>query len=142
MGLALEEARKASQMDEVPGGAVIVQEGQLLSRAHNLREKNQDLLAHAELLAIKEAEGKLGSWRLENCRLYVSLEPCLMCIGAIIQSRISHLIYACPDPKGGFSSRYNLDKGDLWTHKIKINSGIYAEESSRLLKDFFKELRK
>lgn len=142
MNLALEEAQKAFKANEVPVGAVIVQGDSLLSLAHNLREKDQNLLAHAELLAIKKAGEKLNSWRLEDCKLYVSLEPCLMCFGAIVQARLSHLIYACPDPKAGFSSFYALDKAKSWNHKIKISSGICSSESSLLLKKFFKKLRK
>lgn len=142
MGLALEEAKKAFQKAEVPVGAVVVKGNEVLSRAHNLRENEQNPLSHAELLSLEGASKKLNSWRLEDCKLYVSLEPCLMCIGAIVQSRISHLIYACPDPKGGFSSYYALDKAASWRHKIKISSGIYRHESSLLLKKFFKELRK
>ena len=102
MNLALEEAQKAFHIAEIPVGAVIAKGDELLSRTHNLREKDENPLGHAELLAIKEASKKLNSWRLKDCRLYVSLEPCLMCIGAIVQARISHLIYACPDSKGGF----------------------------------------
>ena len=135
MNLALEEAKKAYQKNEVPVGAVLSRGDKLLCRAHNLREKHQNLLGHAELLVLKKAGQKLKSWRLEDCRLYVSLEPCLMCMGAIIQSRIPYLMYACPDPKGGFSSRYALNKG--WTHKIKIKTGIGSKESSLLLKSFF-----
>ena len=142
MNLALEEAKKAFKIAEVPVGAVIVKGNEVLSRTYNLREKNNNSLGHAELLAIEEASKKLNSWRLENCKLYVSLEPCLMCIGAIIQARISHLIYACPDSREGFSSYYSLDKTKFWKHKIKINSGFYCHESSLLLKRFFKELRK
>ena len=141
MNLALKEARKAFQAGEVPVGAVVVKGNELLSQSHNLRESDNNPIGHAELLAIKSASENLNSWRLEDCRLYVSLEPCLMCIGAIIQSRISDLIYACPDPKGGFSSYYGLDKHNSWTHKIKIRSGIGSDESSQLLKKFFKELR-
>ena len=141
MNLALEEANKAFQKKEVPVGAVIVKEGQLLSRSHNLRETGHNPLGHAELCAIKEAGEKLQSWRLENSKIYVSLEPCLMCMGAIIQARVSRLIYACPDPKAGFSSFYKLDKQKFWTHKLKISSGICSDKSSKLLKDFFKKLR-
>ena len=113
----------------------------ILSQSHNLREKDNNALGHAELLAIKEASKKLASWRMEDCRIYVSLEPCLMCIGAIIQARISQLIYACSDPKRGFSSYYGLDRHSSWKHKIKIISGIYSHESSLLLKKFFNKLR-
>lgn len=141
MRLAWCEAQKAFQKNEVPVGAVVVQGDELLSQSSNSRQGDQDPLAHAELLAIRKASKKLNSWRLEKCRLYVSLEPCLMCMGAIIQARFTHLFYACPDPKGGFSSRYALDKGKNWTHQIQISSGIYSEESSLLLKEFFKKLR-
>ena len=141
MDLALEEAQKAFQIAEVPVGAVIVKENKLLSRSHNLREKDKNPLGHAELLAIKEASKKLNSWRLEDCQLYVSLEPCLMCIGAIIQARISHLIYACPDSKRGFSSYYKLTQNKEWRHKLDITSQVGSKESSLLLKKFFKGLR-
>ncbi len=141
MNSALEEAEKAFHSEEVPVGAVITKNGKILSRARNLREANNNPLGHAELLAIKIAAEKLSSWRLEGCSLYASLEPCLMCLGACLQSRISHLIYACPDPKEGFSSRYNLDKQNSWRHKIKISRGIGSDKSSRLLKKFFKNLR-
>ena len=96
MNVALEEAQKAFRIAEVPVGAVIVKENKLLSRSHNLREKDKNPLGHAEILAIREASRKLNSWRLEDCQIYVSLEPCLMCIGAIIQARISHLILCLP----------------------------------------------
>ena len=141
MSFALKEAKKAFQLKEVPVGAIVVKEEKILSKAFNLRESKQNPLGHAELLAINKASIKLDSWRLEDCKLYVSLEPCLMCIGAILQARLSHLIYACPDPKGGFSSFYHLDKNYQWKHKMKITSGVLAQESSFLLKDFFKKLR-
>jgi len=141
MNLALEEALKAFQLKEVPVGAVITKNGELLSQNHNLRETNNNPLGHAELLAIKTASEKLNSWRLEGCSLYVSLEPCLMCLGAILQTRISHLIYACFDSKGGFSSHYKLDKQNTWKYKITISKGIYSNKSSQLLKKFFKDLR-
>ena len=141
MKRALSEAEKAFKKNEVPVGAVLVKKGKLLSSTHNLREKGRNLLGHAEILALQAGGRKLKSWRLTGCCLYVSLEPCLMCMGAIVQSRISHLFYACSDFKTGFSSYYGLDKQEYWTHRININSGIYAEESSQLLKKFFKGLR-
>ena len=141
MNVALEEAQKAFRIAEVPVGAVIVKENKLLSRSHNLREKDKNPLGHAEILAIREASRKLNSWRLEDCQIYVSLEPCLMCIGAIIQARISHLIYACPDPKRGFSSYYKLTQNTKWKHKLSITSQVTSKESSLLLKKFFKGLR-
>lgn len=139
--LALKEAKKAFKKSEIPVGAVVAKGELLLSQAHNRREKEQSPLAHAELLAIQQASKKLNSWRLEGCQLYVSLEPCLMCMGAILQARFSDLIYACPDPKGGFSSLYNLTQQESWKHKINIHSGIKSQESSLLLKSFFKKLR-
>ena len=141
MSFAIKEAEKTFQLKEIPVGAIVVKEEKILSKAFNLRESKQNPLGHAELLAINKASKRLNSWRLETCKLYVSLEPCLMCIGAILQARLSHLIYACPDPKGGFSSFYHLDKNPQWKHKMKITSGILAQESSFLLKDFFKKLR-
>ena len=142
MSLALKEAQRARQLKEVPVGAVVVRENAVLSKAYNLREKKNDPLGHAELLAIRKAARKLNSWRLEGCKLYVSLEPCLMCMGSIIQARLSHLIYACEDPKEGFSSRYGLLREKDMQKKIKISSGPCAEQSSLLLKTFFRELRK
>ena len=142
MDLALVSAQKAERMGEVPVGALIVKDAEVLSQAHNLKEKNQDPLGHAELLCIKETTSYLKSWRLEGYALYSSLEPCLMCMGAILQARLSRLIYACSDPKAGFSSRYDLSsKQNLWNHNLEISSGCRAEESSRLLKKFFKKLR-
>lgn len=149
MEQALKQAQKAFQLKEVPVGAVIVRGDKKLSQAHNTRESQQDPLGHAELLAIRKASQKLGSWRLEGCKIYVSLEPCLMCMGAILQARISQLIYACPEPKAGFSSYYDLNSLNSseqtapppWTKKINIRSGVRAEESSLLLKKFFKNLR-
>jgi len=141
MKKALKQAEKAFHKSEVPVGALIVRDKTIISRACNLREKKQNPLGHAEILAIKKASRKLNSWRLEGCSLYVTLEPCLMCIGAVLQARISELIYGCLDPKTGFSSYYGLDKQKNWNHKIKIQSLVCVEESSRLLKDFFKALR-
>ena len=143
MKKAIEQAKKAFQVGEAPVGAVIVQEGQIISQAFNLREKNNNPLGHAENLVISKASRKLNSWRLENCSIYVSLEPCLMCFGAILQARISSLVYACPDPKTGFSSYYGLDKLKKWNKKrldIQFHP-LFEQESSSLLKDFFQRLR-
>ena len=142
MALALKEAEKAFKKSETPIGAVVAKGNSLLSQAHNTREKEQSPLGHAELSAIQKASKKLNSWRLEGCQLYVSLEPCLMCMGAILQARFSDLFYACPDPKGGFSSFYDLPQQKNWKHKINIHSEIRSRESSLLLKSFFKQLRK
>ena len=141
MSQALKEAEKAFNKSEIPVGAVIAQGEQLISQAHNTREKEHSPLGHAELSAIQKASKKLNSWRLENCQIYISLEPCLMCMGAILQARFSDLFYACPDSKGGFSSFYNLPQQTNWKHKINIHSGIRSQESSLLLKKFFKNLR-
>ena len=141
MQKALEQAKKAFQKEEAPVGAVIVRENQILSQSFNLREKQNNPLGHAEISAIYKASQKLNSWRLENCSIYVSLEPCLMCVGAILQARISELLYACADLKTGFSSRYQLEKHPLWNSNLKIRSGICEQESSQLLKNFFQKLR-
>lgn len=142
MEQALKQAQEAFRLKEVPVGAVIVRGEEQLSEAFNIREGKQDPLGHAELLAIQKASKRLNSWRLEGCRIYVSLEPCLMCMGAIVQARISQLIYACSDPKGGFSSHYGLNQEGSLKSKIAIFSGVRAEESSLLLKKFFQKLRK
>ena len=141
MRLALIEAQTAFQKREVPVGSVIVRGDLVLSRSHNFRERDQDPLSHAEILAIKKASQKTNSWRLDECCIYISLEPCLMCLGAILQSRISQLFYSCPDLKRGSFSFYGVAKSKNWNHKIKIRSGLYASESSLLLKRFFKDLR-
>ena len=143
MEKALEEAKKAIPEEEVPVGALIVKGDKIISQAHNQRESKNNPCGHAEILAIQKASEKLQSWRLENCSLYVSLEPCLMCAGAILQARISHLFYACPDLKTGFSSFYELDKHKNWNKKLlEIHFLPYFEkQSSQLLKDFFQKLR-
>jgi len=142
MKKALEQAEKAFLEEEVPVGAVVVKEDRILSQAYNKREKENNPCGHAEILALTQASEKLQSWRLEGCSIYVSLEPCLMCLGAILQARISSLIYACPDPKTGFSSYYKLDQQKNWhKNRLKVHSSLFEEESSQLLKDFFKKLR-
>lgn len=141
MSLALEEAQKAYQIGEVPIGAVVVLNEEVIGRGHNLKELLQDSTLHAEIIAIKEASQKLGTWRLENCDMYVTLEPCPMCAGAIIQARIKNLYIATADPKGGAcGSIVNLFL-EPWNHKVNVEFGIMKEESSQLLRDFFKELR-
>ena len=142
MRAALDEARSAGQRGEIPVGAAVAQGEKILSRKGNSREQSHNPLGHAEMLAIQEAARKLGSWRLNNCALYTSLEPCLMCMGAVIQARIPLLVYACPDPKGGFSSFYGLKASRAPLDKIQIESGLRAEESAQLLQTFFKTLRK
>ncbi|ADY54391.1 tRNA-adenosine deaminase [Syntrophobotulus glycolicus DSM 8271] len=142
MRLALKQAETALEKDEVPIGAVIVKNGEILALAHNEKETNQDPTAHAEMLAIKRAAQKLGAWRLSGATLYVTLEPCPMCAGAIIQSRIETLVYGADDSKGGaVGSVLNVLQHQLWNHKVEIITGILEEESARLLKGFFRSKR-
>ncbi len=144
MRLALKEAEKARLMDEVPVGAVIVKDGKVIARAHNLREKDQQATAHAELLAIRKASRKLNDWCLRDCDLYVTLEPCMMCAGAISLSRIHHLYYGTNDPKGGaVESRMVLPEiPHIGVYPKFITSGILRQECSAILSDFFREKRK
>ena len=138
---ALLEAKKAKDKLEVPVGCVIVKDNKIIARAHNLVEFKQSVQAHAEMLAIKKASKKLGSWRLENCDLYVTLEPCIMCSGAIINSRIKRLIYGASEPKfGAHQSKTNVFSLTL-NHKTEVISGVLASESNKILKEFFKTLR-
>ena len=141
MKAALAEAKKAYLIDEVPVGAVIVYNNKIIARGYNTREKEQSVLGHAEINAIRKASKKIGSWRLEDCDMYVTLEPCSMCSGAIIQSRIKSLYYGASDPKtGACGSVLNLFENDF-NHKVNVVGGIMEEPCSRIIKDFFKELR-
>lgn len=143
MKKALELARQAAEQGEVPVGAIIINESQLISQAHNRRELDQSPLAHAEILAIGKASESLQSWRLPQCTLYVTLEPCAMCAGAIINSRLKQVVFAASDPKAGaMGSVYNIGSDQKLNHTPDIVSGVRAAESSKLLKDFFSELRK
>lgn len=139
---AIDEAKKARSIGEVPVGAVIVFENKIIGSGYNKRETSKNALSHAEIEAINEACKTLGSWRLLNCDLYVTLEPCPMCIGAIINSRIKKVVFGCADPKSGScGSLINLT--DLpYNHRPEIVSGIMKDECSTLLSDFFKNLRK
>lgn len=141
MKAALSEAKKAFMKEEVPVGAVVVHDGKIIARAHNLREKKQAFHAHAEFLAMLKASKKIGSWRLEDCDVYVTLEPCPMCAGALIQSRIRNLYYATKDPKaGGVDSVVRLL--DIpFNHQIHVESGLLETESKELLQSFFRKLR-
>lgn len=142
MRAALEEAEKAKNEKEVPVGAVIVHEGKIISTGRNRREILKNSVSHAEIEAIHRACKKLGRWRLSGCDLYVTLEPCPMCTGAIINSRISNLIYGTNDPKAG-SCGSVINLFDLpYNHKPQVTSGILKEECSEILSSFFKELRK
>jgi tRNA(adenine34) deaminase len=142
MRLAIAEARKAETKNEVPIGCVIVQNGQIIARGHNLRESSQDPTAHAELLAIKKAARKLNSWRLLDTTLYVTLEPCTMCMGAIILARVQTVVFGCYDPKGGAAgSLYDFSTDDRLNHKVNLISPILENECSGLLSSFFSCLR-
>ncbi len=141
MSLALNEARLAFDEGEVPVGAVIVKDGEVISVSHNLREKNTSATAHAELICIQAACEALKSWRLSDCTLYVTLEPCPMCAGAIINSRIKRVVYGADDKKAGsVGSVINLFELD-YNHKPYVKSGILKEECSDILKQFFSKLR-
>ena len=135
---ALAEASRAAQEDEVPVGAVIVRDEQIIASAHNQREQLQDPTAHAEMIAITQAAASLGSWRLEDCALYVTLEPCPMCAGAIVQARLPMVVFGATDPKGGaVASLYQLLQDRRLNHRAAVVGGILAAESGRLLRDFF-----
>lgn len=142
MQLALKEAQKASELGEVPIGAILVYNDEVIARAHNLRETTQNAVTHAELMAIQEACAKLGSWRLENTTLYVTLEPCPMCAGAILQSRIPRVVYGARDKKAGcVDSLYHLLNDDRFNHECEVIEGMLAEECGQILTDFFRALR-
>ncbi|MGM0414873.1 MAG: tRNA adenosine(34) deaminase TadA [Bacillota bacterium] len=142
MDIALEEAKKAAEKQEVPVGAIVVQSGQIIGRGHNLREATQDPTSHAEIIAIKAAANQIGYWRLNQADLYVTLEPCPMCAGAILQARIKRVVYGTVDPKAGAAGTlYNLLEDERFNHQVELVTGVRAEESSQLLKDFFRQLR-
>lgn len=143
MQLAIEEAKKAEMIEEVPIGAVVVLDGEVISRAYNLRECEQRSIAHAELLAIDEACKKLGTWRLEGATLYVTLEPCPMCAGAIVLSRVKRVVYGASDPKGGCAGTLmNLLTDERFNHQAEVEAGVLEEECGALLTNFFRALRK
>ena len=142
MAMALEEARRAGEIGEVPIGAVVVCDGAVVARAHNRREADHDPAGHAELLAIRAAAAKLERWRLSDCTVYVTLEPCPMCAGLMHQARIARCVYAAPDPKAGaLGTLYDLSSDERLNHRFDVTSGILAEESAALLRDFFRALR-
>lgn len=142
MGWALKEAEKAYREGEVPVGAVVVFESRIIGRGYNQTIRLQDPTAHAEMIAISAAANTLQSWRLEQCRLYVTLEPCTMCGGAIVLARIPELIYGCSDPKAGAcGSLSNVVQDSRLNHRVDLTSGVREEEAASLLKSFFRELR-
>ena len=143
MRLALKEALKAQQKDEVPVGALIIKEGKVIARAHNKRETSQIATAHAELLAIEKACAKLKSWRLDGCILVVTLEPCAMCTGAALLSRVDGIIFGASDPKGGcVGTVTDLTQVKAFNHQPWVISGVLANECGHLLSTFFKNKRK
>jgi tRNA(adenine34) deaminase len=142
MTQALAEARRAADLGEVPIGAVVVRDGEVVGRGHNRREIDGDPLAHAEMLALREAARLVGGWRLAGCSMYVTLEPCPMCAGALVASRVDRLVYGAADPKAGFcGSLGNLAQDPRLNHRLEVSSGVLAEESAALLRGFFASLR-
>lgn len=139
---AIRQAKKARALMEVPIGCVIVHEGKVIARGYNRRNTDKNTLSHAELNAIKKASRILGDWRLEGCTMYVTLEPCQMCAGALVQSRLYEVVIACMNPKAGCAgSVLNLLEVEGFNHKVKIRQGILEEECSEMLSAFFRELR-
>lgn len=139
---AITEAVKAEELNEVPIGAVVVYQGKIISRGHNLRENRQNAVAHAELLAIDQACRELGTWRLEDATLYVTLEPCPMCAGAIMLSRVKRVVYGASDPKGGCAGTLmNLLQEPRFNHQSEVRAGVLAEECGTMLSSFFQKLR-
>ncbi|WP_075717348.1 tRNA adenosine(34) deaminase TadA [Roseburia sp. 499] len=142
MKAAIREARKAEKLEEVPIGCVIVYEGKIIARGYNRRNTDKNTLAHAELLAIKKASKKLGDWRLEGCTMYVTLEPCQMCAGAIVQARMDKVVIGSMNPKAGCAgSVLNLLQISAFNHQVELEKGVLGEECSTMLSDFFRTLR-
>lgn len=140
---AIDEAKKAEQIGEVPIGAVIVKNGEVIGRGHNRREIDNDPTAHAEMIAIREASERTGAWRLLDCTLYVTLEPCPMCAGAIVQARVPVVVYGAPDPKAGCAGTLmNLLQEERFNHRVDVVDGVLREECGELLSEFFRNLRK
>ena len=140
---AIKEAKKAYKKLEVPVGVVIVKDNKIIARAHNLKEEKKDTTKHAEIIAIQKASKKLGNWRLTDCEMYVTLEPCSMCAGALINSRIKKLYIGAMDSKAGaVGSVLNLLEDYEFNHKVEVKTNILEQECSNILQDFFKELRK
>jgi tRNA(adenine34) deaminase len=139
---AIKEAKRAEEIGEVPIGAIIVKGNEIIARGHNRRELDRNPLAHAEIIAIQEASRKLGGWRLIGTTLYVTLEPCPMCAGAILQSRIERVVFGASDPKAGcVGTLMNLLQDERFNHQAEVDQGVLAEECGLLLKDFFKQIR-
>lgn len=142
MERALEEARAAGEQGEVPVGAVIVRDGRIIARSHNRTRELVDPTAHAEILALRQAASFVGDWRLTDCDLYVTLEPCAMCAGALVLARVRKLVFAAADPKGGMcGSLANLVQDERLNHALAVESGLLEKEASALLREFFQERR-
>ncbi|WP_099224034.1 tRNA adenosine(34) deaminase TadA [Listeria costaricensis] len=143
MRIAMDEAKKAQAIGEVPIGAIVVKDGEIIGRGHNLRETTQNAITHAEILAIQDACKHVDSWRLSGAELYVTLEPCPMCSGAILLSRIEKVYYGASDPKAGTAGTLmNLLQDDRFNHTCEVEKGILVEETGQMLTNFFRELRK
>jgi len=139
---AIAEARKAEALGEVPIGALVVHEGEIVGRGHNLRETSNDPTTHAEMIAIRAAAERIGHWRLLDTTLYVTLEPCVMCMGATILARIPQLVYACRDPRAGaVGSIYDFSQDERFNHKVEVVEGVLEDECRMLLSGFFCRLR-
>ncbi len=142
MRLALDQAQAAFDLDEVPVGAIIVREQRIIGAAHNLCQQLRDATAHAEMIAITQAAEAIGDWRLEDCTMYVTLEPCVMCAGAILQARVPNLIYGASDPKGGaVASLYQLLEDDRLNHQTSVTAGVVERQCGEILTRFFQAKR-
>lgn len=142
MDLALEEGRAALAHGDVPIGCVVARGGEALGRGHNARERDQDPTAHAEILALRRAAATAGSWRLEGATVYVTLEPCAMCAGAMVLARVARLVYGAPDPKAGAAgSLYDIPRDARLNHRVEVTGGVRADECASLLRDFFQGRR-
>ncbi len=142
MRVALEEARAAGAEGDVPVGAVVARSDEVVARAGNAREREQDPTAHAEILALRQAARAVGSWHLEGCTLYVTLEPCAMCAGALVLARIDRLVFGAPDPKAGFAgSLGDIVRDGRLNHEVEVTVGVLAEECGEVLRAFFAERR-
>ena len=140
---AIKQARKAAKIDEVPIGCVIVYDNKIIARGYNRRNTDKSTLAHAEIIAIRKAAKIIGDWRLEDCTMYITLEPCPMCAGAIVQARIPRVVVGAMNPKAGCAgSVINLLQMDGFNHKAELTSGVLVDECRTMLQDFFKEMRK
>ena len=142
MDLALAQAALAAEMGEVPVGAVVVHEGKVIAQAHNRREVDADPTAHAELIAMRDAAQTLGDWRLEECTVYVTLEPCAMCAGLMVNARVARCVYATTDPRGGFLGTLgDLSNHAVLNHRFEVTSGVRADEAADALRSFFRRVR-